>query len=121
MTDGNNNNGKKLFINESKNDTNENPAQDYFIEDNPFINQIDDFPILSKECNILPNANSNVFRLSDNLKISEEVVGIHKNSMFDQLSQMAKTHEEMINETRKRTSNIYKSKVLNDLYVNFIF
>ena len=111
------NNGKKLFLIELKNDAYENPSQDYYIEDNPFISQLDDFPINSKECIIKPNENSNVFRLSEKLKISDELVSVHKNLMFDHLSQMAKTHEEMINETRKRTSNIYKSKVLNDLYV----
>ncbi len=111
------NNVKRLFTNEYKIESNDDPSQDYIIEDNPYLKQIDNFPLINKEPTVNHMEHNSILKLSDKYNISAELADMHKNAIFENLSEMAKTHETMINETRKRTSNIYKSKVLNDLYV----
>ena len=40
-----------------------------------------------------------------------------KEGVIEQLKENAIIHRDMINETIRHTSSIYKSKILNDLYV----
>lgn len=109
---------KRLFTNDIKNESNDDPSLDYLIEDTSYKKQIENFTMIKKEEPIDHIEQRSMLKLSDKFNVSANFVEKHKNTIYDNLSEMAKTHETMINETRKRTSNIYKSKVLNDLYVN---
>jgi len=114
MSEGNMN-SKKLVFNEVLG-IDDYPSIDYKEERPIFTNKIDDF-ILPNERSMNIDDGQKLYKLSNNLKISDDSVEKHKSTILQNLSKMAKTHEDMINETQKRTSNIYKSKVLNDLYM----
>jgi hypothetical protein len=110
----NNNFGKKLLFNDSKNELTieQNSHNDLMMEEHSQTVQIQPFP-KHKET----NTSMKKLKLSERFVLSNDRVESCKRSIFDNYSQMAKTHEQMINETKKWMSNIYKSKVLNDLYV----
>lgn len=73
---------------------------------------------MSSPLNFADDKNDTNIRMKDVLHGFDcNMINSFKDKVVDQLKEQATTHKDMINDTLKHTNNIYKSKILNDLYV----
>jgi len=89
-----------------------------FVDESSTLNNNDKFILENNENSI--NFNQNLQKkkkVINDIVINDEIVRQSKKSAFENLHSIAKTHENMINDQLRRTSSLYKSKILNDLYM----